>query len=65
MILQQHEEQLVDFKELADIWTSLLSVDLEDGDELCKLQTSLDKAQFECSLSIMKTLTHVLPPTDE
>ena len=67
-VLRQHEEQLADFKkELSDIRTSLLSIDLEDGDELSELQTSLDKALFDCSLLIKKSLrplTHDLPPTD-
>ena len=37
--LRQHEEQLADFKkELCDIRTSLLSVDLEEDDDLYKLQ---------------------------
>ena len=45
LILCQHEQQLADFKkELCDIRTSLLSVDLEDGDQLNGLQASLEKA---------------------
>ena len=67
LVLRQHEEQLADFKKLSDIWTSLLSVNLEDGDELSELQTSLDKALFDYSLSIKKSLRpllHDLPPTD-
>ena len=44
LLLCQHEEQLADLKkELRDIRTSLLSVDLKDGDELNGLQTSLER----------------------
>ena len=56
-VLHQYEEQLTDYKrELSDVRTSLLSIDLDDGDELNRLLTDLDKALFDCSLSIKKAL---------
>ena len=39
-VLRQHEEQLTDYKrELSDVHASLLSIDLNDGDELNQLLT--------------------------
>ena len=67
-VLRQYEEQLTDHKkELSDIRTSLLSIDLEDGDELNTSQASLDKALFDCSLLIkksLKPLAHETTPID-
>ena len=67
-LLRQHEEQLVDYKkELSDVRSSLLSVDLEDEDDLNKLLPSLEKEVFDCSLSIKKSLkpiAHSSPATD-
>ena len=67
-VLKQHEEQLTDFKkELSDIRTSLLSIDLDDGDELNTSQAKLDKALFDCSLLIkksLKPLAHETTPID-
>lgn len=54
-LLKQHEEQLSEFKkELGDVRTSLLSLDLED--EVLQLQSSVEKTIFDCSLSIRKPL---------
>ena len=54
-VLHQHWEQLANFKnELSDIWTSLLSVDLEDDDQLSRLLNSLDKVLFDCFSSTKK-----------
>lgn len=64
-LLRQYQEQLQDFKkELGDIHKDLLSLDLDDGDETCKLQRQLDKEIFECSLSIRKLLLPTSHPSD-
>ena len=67
-LLRQHEEQLVDYKkELSDVRSSLLSVDLEDEVDLNQLLPSLEKEVFDCSLSIKKSLkpiAHSSPATD-
>ena len=56
-LLKQYEEQLSEFKgELGDVRTSLLSLDLEDEDEVFQLQAAVEKAIFNCSLNIKKLL---------
>ena len=55
--LQQHEEQIADLKkELKEIQTSLLDVDLETSDPLIEAQDAVERAIFECSLAIKKRL---------
>ena len=65
--LQQHEEQLSDYKkDLADFRNSLLSMDLEEGDELLALHATLEKRFFDCSLQIKELLrphAHAHDPT--
>ena len=61
--LQQHDEQLVDYKEtLADVSINLSSLDLEETDELLAQQTRLEELVFNCSLRV-KELVQALIPT--
>ena len=68
-LLRQYEEQLGDCKkEVTDIRSSLISLDLEEGDELSTLQVRLEKEVFDCSLKIKQLLhasshLHVSPTT--
>ena len=56
-LLKQHEEQISEFKkELSDVRTTLLSLDLKDDDEVLQLQAVVEKAIFDCSLNIKKLL---------
>ena len=56
--LKQHEEQLRDYKkDLSDVSLKLLSLDLDESDELLAQHTHLEKLLFTCSLQI-KELTH-------
>ena len=61
--LQQHEEQLSDYKkDLADFRNSLLSLDLTEGDESLELHATLEKLFFDCSLQIKELLRPHAPP---
>ena len=54
-------------KELGEVRSSLLSVDLDDEDELNQRLSDLEKELFDCSLSIKKLLkssTHDSPAID-
>ena len=66
-VLRQYEEQFSDCKrEPLDVRSSLLTLDLEDSDELCTSQTSLEDEMFQCSLKIKRLLhasTHPHEPT--
>ena len=56
-LLHQYEEQLHDLKvELGDICSILLSLDIEESDQLYTSQTQLDKELFDCSLKIKRLL---------
>ena len=56
-LLQQYEEQLSDCKrELADLRSGLLSLDLDETDELSVLQGGLEKELFDWSLRIKQLL---------
>ena len=56
--LKQHDEQLCDYKkDLAEVSLKLLSLDLDESDELLKQQARLEKFMFTCFLRI-KELTH-------
>lgn len=55
-LLKQHEELSEFKKELSDVCTSLLSLDLEDEDEVLQLQSAIEKAIFDSSLNIKKLL---------
>ena len=58
--LQQCEERVGDLKkELKEIQNSLVDVDLEAGDPLIESQDAVERAIFECSLSIKKQLRAV------
>ena len=64
-LLRQYEEELGDCKkELADVWNSLLSLDLEETDELSTLQASLEGEIFDCSLQVKKLLRASSHKTD-
>ena len=72
--LQQHEEQLSDYKkDLAEFRNSLLSSSIEEGDELLGLHSALEK-RFSIVLSRLRSCydqvrtlqslhLHLLPPT--
>ena len=56
-LLHQYEEQLHDLKvELKDICSVLLSLGVEESDQLYTSQTQLDKELFDCSLKIKRLL---------
>ena len=60
-----YEEQLSDCKkELADVRNSLLSLDLEEADELSTLQSKLEGEIFDCSLHVKKLLLASARPTE-
>ena len=64
-LLRQYEEQLSDCKkELADVRNSLLSLDLEEADELSTLQSKLEGEIFDCSLHVKKLLLASARPTE-
>lgn len=57
-LIRQHEEQLLELKtELSDISKSLLSLDLEEGDELVQLQAVLSKDVFNHSLKLKRMIS--------
>ena len=65
-LLQQYEEQLRDLKvELGGVSSGLLVVELDDWDDLCVLQATLENEMFSCGLKIKKLLasTRHLPDT--
>ena len=63
-ILRQYQEQLGHCKkELADVRGSLLSLDLEEADELSALQTNLEKEIFDCFLKLHASSHPHDPPT--
>ena len=62
IILYQYQQQLQD--KLGDIHKDVLSLNLDDSDELCVLQSRLNKEIFDCSLSIKKLLLPATPPSD-
>ena len=54
---QQYEEQLRDLKaELGSVLSDLLPMDLDDSDDLCVLQMTLENKMFNCGLKIKKLL---------
>ena len=56
-LLRQYEEELSDCKkQLADVRNSLMSLDLEESDELSTLQATLEGEIFDCSLRVKKLL---------
>ena len=56
-LLRQYEEQLRNLKaELGDVYRVLLSLGLEESNELYTSQTQLDKELFDCSLKIKRLL---------
>ena len=64
-LLRQYEEQLSDCKkELADVRNSLLSLDLEEADELSTSQSKLEGEIFDCSLHVKKLLLASARPTE-
>ena len=55
--LQQHEEQLADYKkDLADLQTQLLSLNISDEDELVVEHSVLQDVLFDCSLKTKELL---------
>ena len=56
-LLRQHQEQLSDLKgELGEIHSILLSLNLDDRNELCVRQAEMERAIFDSSLKIKKAL---------
>ena len=56
-LLHQYQKQLSDFKkELGDIHQTLLSLGVEEGDELETSTNAIDKVLFDCSLQLKKLL---------
>ena len=56
-LLRKYEEQFCDLKvELGDLCSVLLSLGIEESDQLYTSQTQLDKELFDCSLKIKKLL---------
>ena len=50
-LLHHYEEELSDCnKELADVWNSLLSLDLDEADDLSTSQAHLEGEMFNCSV---------------
>lgn len=65
-----HEEQLTDTKDqLRELTTSLLTLDLRDGDDLMVSRSELDETHSRCSLDLKRLLsshvtsTRPTPPT--
>ena len=57
-LVDQHRERLTDHKtELAAIYDDLLSLDLEEGDDLFALHVRLEKLLFECSHQAKRQLS--------
>ena len=55
--LQQHQEQLSDFKhDLAGIRDSVLAMGLDDGDNFITLMSTLRDGIFDCSLMVKESL---------
>ena len=56
-LLRHHEEQLSDIKkELQDVRTNLVKLDLEDGDDLNVKQADLQEELSQCSLTLKRIL---------
>lgn len=67
-LLEQHQEELLDHKhELADVRRSLLALDVGEDGEANVIMTEVEKALFDCSLKIKKTLPPVttMPSTSK
>ena len=62
--LKQRDEQLQDYKrDLADVNIKLLSLDLDESDNLLKQHTRLEEIVFDCSLRVKELFqTHVPVP---
>ena len=62
--LKQRDEQLQDYKrDLADMNIKLLSLDLDESDDLLKQHTHLEEIVFDCSLWVKELFqTHVPVP---
>ena len=67
-ILQQYQEHLEALqKELAEIRRAIYSFDLDDENDICILQSKIEKSAFDCSLKIRKRLhipTHFASKAD-
>ena len=62
-LVDQHRERLTDHKtELAAIYDDLLSLDLEEGDDLFALHARLEKLLFECSHQAKRQLSLLSKP---
>ena len=56
-LLEQHAEQLTDYKkQLASIYEELVALDLEEEDDLFILHTQLEEVRFSCAHSVRKLL---------
>ena len=61
--LQLHEEQIRDSKkDLSAIKMELISLDLEEGDELVMKQAELERLLFDCSLKVKELLARSSTP---
>ena len=57
-LLRHHEEQLTDMKcQLREITTSLLTLDLRDGDDLMLSRSELEETHSRCSLDLKRLLS--------
>ena len=60
-LLHQYQEQLSDFKkELGDVRQTLLSLGVEEGDELETSTNAINKVLFDCSLQLKEVVIHSL-----
>ena len=63
VMLQQLAEQMTDLgHELSEVRGVLFSLDLDDSDDLIKLQTTIEKQLFDASLEIKKQLSARFTP---
>jgi hypothetical protein len=59
-LIRQRQEQLTELKEeLGDVSKTLLSLDLDDGDELVELQSALSGDVFNHSLKLKRMLSAI------
>ncbi len=64
--IQQYEADLVDHKkELTEIRTEMLALDLDDEDEICETQSSLEDLIFRLSLKLRKFTKQMKDKSDD
>ena len=63
-LLQQYQEQISDYKrELGNVRSDLLSIELDSGDDVHRQQAEVEKLIFDCSLTIKKLIQSQVSPT--